>query len=174
MIGAPAPTDPQGKAYVVFGGPARTVRLYNLGGDGVRISGLGAFELGRAVQGGGDFNGDGRDDIVIANRGRSSAPASLYILFGEGSPGIFIRGDSNRDGKVQLSDAVHLLGFLFLGSDSPTCRDAADGNDDGKLDLTDAVYVLGHLFLGGPAPPAPFPTKGADPTADALDCGGAR
>jgi len=41
-----------------------------------------------------------------------------------------------------------------------------------KLDLSDAVYTLGFLFLGTAGPPAPFGACGADPTKDALECGG--
>lgn len=74
----------------------------------------------------------------------------------------FRRGDSNVDGTVDLSDAVHALGFLFLGSPSSLdCREATNSNGDGSLDLTDAVYTLIYLFQGGEAPPAPGP----------LDCG---
>ncbi len=86
----------------------------------------------------------------------------------------FRRGDTNLDGKVDISDPVGTLGFLFLGaaSDSLPCKDAADSNDDGKLDLSDAVYTLTYKFLGGAETPAPGPlTCGADPTDDELpDC----
>src|SRR5262245_60638191 len=79
-----------------------------------------------------------------------AAPASLA-----GTP--FRRGDSNGDGTVDLSDAVHLLDWLFLGGEVPGCLDASDGNGDRTHDLTDAVYLLGYLFLSGPVPPASGP-----------------
>ncbi|MBI4605626.1 MAG: hypothetical protein HY721_26980 [Planctomycetes bacterium] len=86
----------------------------------------------------------------------------------------FRRGESNGDGKVDLSDAVTVLNFLFLGISGVTCQDAGDTNDDGKMDLSDAVYLLGFLFLGGPAPPAPgHEACGPDLTTDGLaDCEG--
>jgi hypothetical protein len=69
------------------------------------------------------------------------------------------------------SDAICLLGYLFLGEPEPPCLDAADADDSGELDLTDAVRVLDHLFLGGDAPPDPGPaTCGEDPTEDDLGC----
>ena len=80
----------------------------------------------------------------------------------------FIRGDSNHNGQVDVSDAVHALGFLFLGGKAPVCPDATDANDDGKLDIADPVYVLGFLFLGKGQPPAPFPALGTDPSEDTL------
>ncbi len=69
----------------------------------------------------------------------------------------FHRGDADDNGQLQLTDAVRILGFLFLGQAPPTCLDAADADDNGVLQLTDAVRILGFLFLGQapPAPPGP-------------------
>jgi hypothetical protein len=83
----------------------------------------------------------------------------------------FIRGDANADGKVDISDGVSILGYLFLGGSPPQCLDAADADDSGELVITDAIYVLNHLFVGGPAPPPPHPDCGEDPTDDPVDCG---
>jgi CxxC motif-containing protein (DUF1111 family) len=87
------------------------------------------------------------------------------------TPGVFIRGDSNDDGRVDVSDPVFALGFHFLGGDIPACLAAADSNDDGAIDVSDAAYALTFLFLGGEPPPPPFPAPGPDPTPD-LGCGG--
>jgi chitodextrinase len=78
----------------------------------------------------------------------------------------FKRGDTNADGGINLTDAVVLLGYLFLGNPtSLSCQDAADANDSGDLNLTDAVYGLGWMFLGNPtALPAPGAVCGVDPT----------
>src|SRR5262245_37361232 len=65
----------------------------------------------------------------------------------------FLRGNSNGDASIDISDALFSLGFLFLGSDSPPCADAADANDDGTIDISDASFTLGYLFLGSAAPP---------------------
>ncbi len=71
-------------------------------------------------------------------------------------------GDADQDGVLSLSDAVTLLGWLFLGVDTPLpCEGSVsdDGNltlldvdATGRVDLSDAVVVLGYLFLGGPPP----------------------
>jgi hypothetical protein len=89
-----------------------------------------------------------------------------------GSPGtIFRRGDADANGRLELTDAVVTLGFLFLGTRAPACFDAADADDSGKLAITDPIRTLNYLFLGGPAPPAPGPNVcGEDPTSDALGC----
>jgi len=80
----------------------------------------------------------------------------------------FRRGDCRIDDNVELSDAIFLFGFLFLGQQPPPCPDACDSNDDGGLDITDGVYVLSYLFLGGAAPAEPFDEPGVDPSADPL------
>jgi hypothetical protein len=93
-------------------------------------------------------------------------PGRLQIV---GDQTIFIRGDSNRDQRVTVSDAVYTLGGLFL--DYPLdCEDAADTDDSGEVDLTDAVALLGFLFQGSGSIPAPYPEAGVDPTADLLFC----
>ena len=78
----------------------------------------------------------------------------------------FIRGDSNRDEKVDIADAVRILSYLFKGGERPPCLDSSDANDDGQINIADPIAILFHLFGGGPALPAPFPQPGWDPTDD--------
>ena len=93
-----------------------------------------------------------------------------------GGVGPFVRGDCNGDGRVtgQVTDAVFLLNFNFLGGEAPPCSAACDINQDGAWmgQVTDAVYILNYNFLGGPAPPAPFPGCGLSTVAsdEALGC----
>ncbi|MGH9362817.1 MAG: hypothetical protein ACRD2T_12965, partial [Thermoanaerobaculia bacterium] len=99
----------------------------------------------------------------------------LAALLGTGgaslAQGRFIRGDANGDLRLDISDAVFTLQYLFLGGGAPACEDAADANDDGDLDLSDAVSVLQSLFLTGLPLLPPGPEPGPDPTADPLTCG---
>lgn len=83
---------------------------------------------------------------------------------------VFLRGAARGALKIDISDAVLIFGYLFLGGEAPTCLDAADVNDDGKVDLSDGIYDLSYLFVGGPAPAEPFPSCGIDPTPDELGC----
>ena len=84
-------------------------------------------------------------------------------------PPTFRRGDSNDDGKVDISDTLLTLGCKFLGKRCPDCRDAADANDDGLVNIADAVYGLNFLFRGAAGPPPPGPLRcAADPTDDSL------
>lgn len=94
------------------------------------------------------------------------SPAVVTIL-GNG----FLRGDANADRKVDLSDAVSTLGYLFSGGDAPACLDAADADDSEAIEITDPIFLLGALFLGTKVVPAPFPGCGPDGAADDLGCG---
>jgi len=82
-----------------------------------------------------------------------------------------LRGDSNNDGAVDISDGIRIFNRLFLGDVPFACEDAADANDSGVIDLSDAIAVFGFLFQGLPPPPPPGPAEcGVDPTDDALEC----
>jgi hypothetical protein len=75
----------------------------------------------------------------------------------------FIRGDANKDGKIDISDGIFILNFLFLGGPRPIKpTDRADVNDDNRVDISDGVGLLTYLFRGGPEPLAPFPDPGID------------
>ncbi len=92
-----------------------------------------------------------------------SAPAGLE----------FLRGDSNGDVALDLSDGIKLLTALFLNRDLElACRDAADADDNGALEVTDVLHLLKYLFIGGDPPPPPGPSAcGPDETPDdILDC----
>lgn len=91
------------------------------------------------------------------------------VEFGDNPTSEFIRGDSNDDGIVNISDAVFTLSFLFIGDEQPECLAATDANDDGSANITDVILTLNFLFLGNEAPAAPFPGPGEDPTPD-LGC----
>jgi len=72
------------------------------------------------------------------------------------------RGDANKSGVIDLSDAIFVLGFLFLGTAAPACDPIADGNADGSVDIGDPIFILGFLFSGTKAPD---PLSEADLTA---------
>ena len=115
----------------------------------------------------GDFNGDGKADIVVANLGAGPIPGDLSVLLGNGdgtfkaavnyttyaagSPFAVAVGDFNGDGKADLAVA-NLYGnnvSVLLGNGDGTFQAATnynvgtapfsvaagDFNGDGKLDL---------------------------------------
>jgi hypothetical protein len=90
----------------------------------------------------------------------------------------FIRGDANRDGRVDVADAS-AIGFSFTRGAPPfTCPDAADVDDNGALVgpsplgagpplAQDMLVLLDALIstsdaVAAPPLPAPFPEFGTD------------
>ncbi|MBN1420124.1 MAG: CotH kinase family protein, partial [Planctomycetes bacterium] len=100
--------------------------------------------------------------------GRSIGEATAIVR--STRPATFIRGDANRDGRIDVGDGIAILAGLFSGGALP-CPDAADVDDDGVLLIGDAVSLLQYLFAGGASPAPPFPDAGSDGTEDPLGCG---
>jgi len=93
------------------------------------------------------------EEVRISQPLEESAPSP-------GQCAAFLRGDCNADGKIELSDAVCSLAWLFQGGATPDCIAATNTDGVGTVDLTDPIYLLNHLFLGGPPPVAPYPECG--------------
>jgi hypothetical protein len=112
-------------------------------------------------------------DTQARGNGATVTYCGVNLVGGGPPPTGFHRGDTDNNGQLQLTDAVRILGFLFLGGVAPTCKDAADTDGNNQLQLTDAVRILGFLFLGGLPPVAPGPPPqpcGEDNDATHLGC----
>jgi len=94
-------------------------------------------------------------DLVVLELWQTGPP--------DGSGGSQLPGDCTQDSRLDISDAVCELLFLFVGGGNPLpCGDSQesdpgnrallDVNGDGRIDLSDPVVTLNHLFLGGPEP----------------------
>jgi len=96
------------------------------------------------------------------------APLTCSCFVGDADPK-FRRGDVDRNGSMELTDAVIILNHLFRGEAAPACLDAADSDDNSAVELTDPIFILQALFQGKDQPPLPGSTNcGVDPTADDL------
>jgi len=118
--------------------------------------------------------------IDVEIRWQASNPGDWIRLLTAFSPGgmLFVRGDTNSDGAIDIADAICVLGYLF-GSPGDECKakcvlclDACDANDDGSVDIADAISILAYLFGGAGPLPEPFPECGTDQLTpgDPLDC----
>ncbi len=82
----------------------------------------------------------------------------------------FIRGDADLDTRIDMSDAILVLNYLFTTSELE-CDEAADANGDDDIDISDPIFVLNFLYVSGSPPAAPYPEADVDEDReDALDC----
>lgn len=150
VIGAPT-NGGEGSAYVVFGksgGFAATQSLADLDGtDGFQLVGIGAVDqVGKAVSGVGDFNGDGFADLVVATYRASSEAGSAWVVFGKASFGA----------SIDLSTLDGTNGFRLNGlaqeQAGQAVASAGDVNGDGFGDLiigapSQAIYAEGAAYV---------------------------
>jgi hypothetical protein len=161
-----ADLDGKGGPDIIAAAQTTSSAFVFLNGGGGKFGGPASYGLGIAASSIGceDLDGDRAVDIV------AFTASTIAILHGRpAAEPTFRRGDADGGGKPDLSDAVLVLGSLFLGGGPLPCEDAADANDDGALDLADPIALLGHLFLGaGPLPAPGAGSCGLDATADGL------
>ena len=100
-----------------------------------------------------DFDGDGalNGEEVLSGTNPFLVPQQM-----------FVRGDIDSNGLVQLTDAILSLEHLFLGVPF-SCLESLDANADDNLDLGDPIRILSYLFMGESPPSGPFPQQGLDP-----------
>jgi hypothetical protein len=65
---------------------------------------------------------------------------------------LFICGDVNNNGAVEVSDLVYLANYFFQGGQPPEPWQSADVNGNCLLEPSDLSYLAFYLFLGGNSP----------------------
>ena len=87
--------------------------------------------------------------LVLGMLGLAVSPA----LHGQG---LFIRGDCDQDSKVNITDTLYALNFLFSGQREPLCLDACDADDSetyrGGVPFGSGggILILGAAFTVAP------------------------
>jgi len=64
----------------------------------------------------------------------------------------YICGDANCDEDVNVSDAVHIINYIFAGGGPPIPYEAGDTNCDGIVNVSDGVWIINYVFAGGNNP----------------------
>src|SRR4051794_25233392 len=126
-----------GEAYVVYGKHDRAaVDLAHLGASGFRMAGSQGGQLGFAVDGAGDINGDGLDDVIVGDPNGGTGHA--YVVFGTRVP-----ADVNVDALGTQGFAIAIedgdVGFSVAG--------VGDMNEDGRDDVAVAEGDDGSAWV---------------------------
>jgi agmatine/peptidylarginine deiminase len=101
-----------------------------------------------------------QDDSLIAQAPDSSCVDSFWVVAEDEfsadtqmvSLHVYVCGDANQDGEIDIADVVHLINYLFINGPPPQPWEAGDANRDGVVDIADVVYLINYLFIGGPSP----------------------
>ena len=54
---------------------------------------------------------------------------------------IFLPGDYDGNGKIQITDAIGMLSYLFQGGDAPVCQKAMGSYHNPKMMVLDVVQL---------------------------------
>jgi hypothetical protein len=96
--------------------------------------------------------------VVCGSAGQTAAGPGSSVSFGMNSGYWqetlygFTRGDVNKDGMIDMSDAIFLLNYLFKGGPVPDPYALGDANSDGEILVEDPIFLLNYILRDGPAP----------------------
>jgi hypothetical protein len=61
-------------------------------------------------------------------------------------------GNANGDDVVNVSDAVFIINYIFVGGPAPYPLEMGDANCDSVVNVSDAVWIINYIFTGGNDP----------------------
>jgi Dockerin type I domain len=64
----------------------------------------------------------------------------------------YVCGNANGVDDVDVSDAVWIINYVFVGGDPPNPIQSGDVNCDGTCNVSDAVWIINYVFVGGNEP----------------------
>lgn len=112
--------------------------------DASTISGLGVFITDNMQL---RFTANDGDAQSIVEAGVDAVRVMSYVCEAE-----LACGDANADEIVNVTDAVHIVNYIFNNGPAPSPMAAGDVDCSGLVNIVDAVYLIGFIFGGGPAP----------------------
>ncbi len=78
------------------------------------------------------------------------------IVYGDCCQGFRGNVDADPDDRIDISDLVYLVDYMFSDGPEPTCWKEANVNGDllEQVDIDDLVYLVDYMFNNGLEPPA--------------------
>ena len=136
LVGAPNNDDGgsnnEGAAYILFGSSslAATIRMDGAGADITMLGETVLDNLGKAVSGLGDINGDGFDDTIAgAYQNADTTLGAAYVVYGR------VFGTATTIDTQNSEQNVKLIGLSAQDYMSRGLSGAGDVNDDGMQDI---------------------------------------
>jgi M6 family metalloprotease-like protein len=93
-----------------------------------------------------DVDGDTDFDLVTADHNSDGVSVLLNEM-------LYLEGDANGSGGVDIDDPVFLIAYIFSGGPPPDPLESGDATDCiGDVDIDDVVHLIAYIFSEGPAP----------------------
>ncbi len=70
-------------------------------------------------------------------------------------------GDADNSGRLDITDAVYLINYIFAGGAAPNPIVAGNMNCDNRINITDVAYLINYIFVSGPEPCSDWATPAA-------------
>ena len=117
------------------------------------------------------FRYDGNDTSEFQDRSAELGVSVSISSFGEDAQGelyiaglnngtvykivrqcLFLAGDGNGNGQINLTDIVYLSDYIFKSGIEPLPACRGDANGNGLINLVDLVYLVNFIYKSGLAP----------------------
>jgi hypothetical protein len=71
---------------------------------------------------------------------------------GIGDVCLYVCGDANGDGTINILDVTFLINYVYKGGPPPDPLVAVDCNGDYRVNILDITYLISYLYMGGADP----------------------
>lgn len=78
---------------------------------------------------------------------RSATSAGTFTILS-----VFICGDADGSGEIDIDDVVYLIQYIFASGPPPDPIDSGEVDCTGEIDIDDVVYLIAYIFASGPVP----------------------
>ena len=95
-----------------------------------------------------------RGDLIGINGGPYDT-TMVHFIDGKVRVKRIVLGDATADERVNISDGVFLVNYVFKGGLAPRFTRQGDANCDTRMNISDAVTIINYVFKGSPLPSCP-------------------
>ena len=87
-----------------------------------------------------------------AAKNYSEMSNSPGVMSGDCADCLYVVGDIDGSGGVNLFDVTYLISYLYKDGDNPEPVEAGDVDGSGETQIFDVSYLIGYLYKAGPEP----------------------
>ncbi len=89
--------------------------------------------------------------FVLVDSGMIGSFSDSLVIPNQGEV-LFVCGDADSKGTVNITDAVYLINYIFAYGPAPDPMDSGDVDCSGRIDISDVVFLINYIFAGGAEP----------------------